>query len=84
MQLLLHEAAHLQHLVAYFFQVFVEAPGNVVGEISGFHEVYLYDTPCRLHPIAPRVNSMGDKCEVKRSPPLAAPMARHAAGGNGR
>jgi hypothetical protein len=36
-QLLLHEAAHLQHLIADLLQVFVEAAGNVVGEIGRFH-----------------------------------------------
>ncbi len=40
-QLLLDEAAHLQHLVAHLLQVLVEAPGNVVGEIGRFHDVYL-------------------------------------------
>ncbi len=41
LQLLLHEAAHLQHLVAHLLQVFVEAPGDVVGEIGSFHDIYL-------------------------------------------
>ena len=41
MQLLLDEATHLQHLVAHFFQVLVEAPGNVMGEIGRFHGIYL-------------------------------------------
>src|SRR6202030_2491122 len=37
-QLLLDEPAHLQHLVAHLFQVFVEAAGNVMGKIGGFHK----------------------------------------------
>src|ERR1700692_3489014 len=41
MQLLLHEPTHLQHLIANFFQVFVEAAGNVVGEVGRFHKNYL-------------------------------------------
>ena len=37
LELLLHEAAHRQHFAAHSFQVFVEAPGNVMAEIGGFH-----------------------------------------------
>src|SRR5882757_656064 len=43
-QLLFDETAHLQHLITYLLQVFVEAPGDVVGEIGRFHGVYLATT----------------------------------------
>ena len=71
-QLLLHEAAHLQHLIAHLFQILVEAPGNVMGKIGRFHDGYLEvsnvstraNTSVRLHPITPYVNSLRDNCDV--------------------
>ena len=41
MKLLFHEPAHLQNLRAHFLQVLVEAAGDVVRKIGGFHVVYL-------------------------------------------
>jgi hypothetical protein len=63
-QLLLDEAAHLQHLVANLLQVFVEAPGDVVGEIGRFHGDTFMNTRDRLQAIEPHVNSVRHKCDV--------------------
>jgi hypothetical protein len=62
-QLLLHEAAHLQHLIADFFQILVEAAGNVVGEVGRFHKKIPLMTGVRLHPIAACVNTAADICD---------------------
>src|SRR5579883_1042269 len=41
LQLLLDEAAHREHFAANPLQVFVEASGDVVAEIGGFHQGFL-------------------------------------------
>ena len=66
-QLLLDESAHLQHLVAHLLQIFVEAPGDVVGEIGSFHKMYLaakLSLRCcamhRVHPLTRRARFTSD------------------------
>jgi hypothetical protein len=75
-QLLLHESAHLQHLIADFLQVFIEAARDVVSEVGGFHKDYLAWRVCytrllhanyarvHLHPIALHVNTARHICDA--------------------
>jgi hypothetical protein len=63
-QLLLDEAAHLQHLVAHLFQVLVEPLGNVVVRSAvsmclpcDIQTLKVSESRVRLHPIAAAVNS---------------------------
>src|ERR1700692_3759686 len=60
-QLLLHEPTHLQHLIANFFQVFVEAARNVVGEVGRFHKNYLRAQTLRTLETAARALRTGTR-----------------------
>src|SRR6185437_14570184 len=40
-QLLLHEAAHREHLAAHALELRIETGGGVVGQISGIHGLWL-------------------------------------------
>src|ERR1700680_1542513 len=69
-QLLLHEPAHLQHLVANLFQVFVEAARNVVGEVGRFHKNYLRSQDLRT------LKMLASAARNRHVRPLRAPAAR--------
>jgi len=91
-KLLFDETAHLQYLSAHLFQVFVEAPGNMVAEIGRFHDIYLRakresrhaNTLVRLHPIATHVNNLRNICDVMRAPRRVFQIGRFAATENDR